>query len=40
MNYIMHRDMKFENMAFSERDNIETLKIFDFGLAAFCKDRL
>ena len=30
---LMHRDLKPENILFLEKDNLNTLKIADFGLA-------
>ncbi len=32
---IMHRDLKPENILFKEKNNLNTLKISDFGLANF-----
>lgn len=31
---IVHRDLKPQNIGFKEKDNMTTLKIFDFGLSA------
>jgi len=35
----MHRDLKPENIMFAKEDNLETLKILDFGLAAKTTDK-
>ena len=31
----MHRDLKPENIMFKEQSKLDTLKLIDFGLAAF-----
>ena len=31
---VVHRDLKPQNIGFRERDNMQSLKIFDFGLSA------
>lgn len=35
---IIHRDIKLDNIMFSEFNNIKSLKIIDFGCAAFIND--
>ena len=35
---IMHRDLKPENILFQHKDNLNSLKLADFGLAAFVNE--
>jgi len=34
----LHRDIKPDNIAFEEENNLESLKIIDFGLSVFLSD--
>ena len=35
---IIHRDIKLDNIMFTEANNIKSLKIIDFGCATFIND--
>lgn len=36
----MHRDIKLENIIFAEKDDLESLKIIDFGLSVYEYDKV